>query len=151
MDTEALVSVLMRAHLSSRVLCSDGEIARSGRREKKRRRIALTASYGIAMAPLSVAHEHDALVRAYPLWRFRLSKPKFPSCCINRHRSCGVTHAHTYRLICFSRPGAEFGMIMQAGDWRIGRSAGSSTVSNSLVLPLLLLVRPPARPGHACC
>jgi len=46
MDTEALVSVLMRAHLSSRVLCSDGEIARS-ESEEKRRRIALTASYGL--------------------------------------------------------------------------------------------------------
>jgi len=54
MDTEAFVSVLMRAHLSSRVLCSDGEIARSESEEK--RRIALTASYGLwplSMAPTS--------------------------------------------------------------------------------------------------
>jgi hypothetical protein len=46
MDTEALVSVLMRAHLSSRV-CSDGEIARSEREKKKKRRLALTVSYGL--------------------------------------------------------------------------------------------------------
>lgn len=44
--------------------------------------------------------EDDTLVRAYPFaaWaRFRLSKPKFPSCCIHRRRSCGVT-----ARICFS-------------------------------------------------
>jgi hypothetical protein len=83
-------------------VCSDGEIARSGREEKKK-----NGPDGELWAMASMAHERDTLVRAYPLWRFRLSKPKFPSCCINPHRSCGVTHIN--RLICFSR--AEFGIV----------------------------------------
>jgi hypothetical protein len=45
MDTEALVSVLMRAHLSSRVcVLTAKSLAQDG---KKKKRIALTASYGL--------------------------------------------------------------------------------------------------------
>jgi len=102
MDTEALVSVLMRAHLSSRVcVLTAKSLAQDGKKKKK------NCPDGELWAMASMAHERDTLVRAYPLWRFRLSKPKFPSCCINPHRSCGVTHIN--RLICFSR--AEFGIV----------------------------------------